>query len=208
MTRRYVRAPIQMTLLSRFPVFQVLPMLHGKDLRIRMIRRGSRKRLKLKSSEPSTPQRAYQYALRLLTARDYTEARLREKLRKREFDEADVEAALGRMVSEGWVNDRRYAERFAESALSTGRYYGSRLRQELRRRGLAPELVTDVLSHIMEEHDECQDMRVVFERRFNGFLFATASDKEKRRALSFLQRRGFGFSAIMKILRADGIDNN
>jgi len=168
-----------------------------------MIRLWNRNRLLLRSSDPSTPQRAYQYALRLLTARDYTEARLREKLHKREFDEADVETALERMVSEGWVDDRRFAERFAESALATGRYYGPRLRQEMRRRGLPPELVSDVLSKIMEEHDECQDMRVVFERRFSGFSFATASDKEKRRALGFLQRRGFGFSAIMKILRAE-----
>lgn len=167
-----------------------------------MIRLWSRNRLQLRNSEPSSSQRAYQYALRLLTARDYTEARLRVKLRNREFDEADVEAALGRLVSEGWVDDRRFAERFAESALATGRYYGPRLRQEMRRRGLPPELVADVLSMIMEEHDECQDMRVVFERRFSGFSFATASDKEKRRALGFLQRRGFGFSAIMKILRA------
>ena len=156
----------------------------------------------LKSSDHSSPEKAYQYALRLLTARDYTEARLREKLRGREFDEADSEAALLRMVSEGWVNDRRFAERFAESALATGRYYGPRLRQEMRRRGLPPELVSEVLGRILGERDECQDVRVVFERRFNGFSFTSASDKEKRRALGFLQRRGFGFSAIMQILRA------
>jgi regulatory protein len=156
----------------------------------------------LKNSDPSSPERAYQYALRLLTARDYTEARLREKLCGREFGESDVEAALGRMVSEGWVNDRRFAERFAESALASGRYYGPRLRQEMRRRGLPPELVSEVLGRSMEERDECQDVREVIERRFSGFLFATASDREKRRAIGFLQRRGFGFSAIMQILRA------
>jgi len=158
--------------------------------------------LLLKNTDHSTPDRAYQYALRLLTARDYTEARLREKLGVREFSESDIEAALVRMVSEGWVNDLRFAERFAESALASGRYYGSRLRQEMRRRGLPPEVVSGVLGRIMEEHDECQDMRAIFERRFSGFSYTTASDKEKRRALGFLQRRGFGFSAIMQMLRA------
>jgi regulatory protein len=156
----------------------------------------------LKNSDHSTPEKAYQYALRLLTARDYTEARLREKLSGREFSESDIEASLKRMVSEGWVNDLRFAERFAESALASGRYYGPRLRQEMRRRGLLSELVSDVLGRITEDHDECQDMRVVFDRRFSGFSFKTASDREKRRAMGFLQRRGFGFSAIMQILRA------
>ena len=167
-----------------------------------MIRLRSRNRLLLKNSDPSSPERAYQYALRLLTARDYTEARLREKLRGRAFEEVDIEAALERMISEGWVNDRRFAERFAESALASGRYYGARLRQEMRRRGLPPEVVSDVLGRVMEERDECEDMRSVFEHRFNGFSFNTASDKDKRRAIGFLQRRGFGFSAIMRILRA------
>jgi regulatory protein len=156
----------------------------------------------LKNSDSSSPLRACQYALRLLTARDYTEARLREKLRGRDFDEQDVASALERMVSDGWVNDRRFAERFAESSLAAGRYYGSRLRQEMRRRGLAPELVSDVLGQLMEERSECEDMRAVFERRFSGFSYAAASDKEKRRAIGFLQRRGFGFSAIMQILKA------
>ena len=127
---------------------------------------------------------------------------MREKLRSREFCEADVDATLARMTSEGWVDDRRFAERFAESALASGRYYGARLRQEMRRRGLSPEMVTDVLGRLMQEHDECQDMRAVFERRFGGFLFATATDKEKQRAIGFLQRRGFSFSAIMQIMRS------
>jgi regulatory protein len=156
----------------------------------------------LKNSDPSTPERAYQYALRLLTARDYTEARLREKLRGREFEEAHVEAALGRMVAEGWVDDRRFAERFVESALAAGRYYGPRLRQEMRRRGLLPDLVSEVLGRVLAERDEAEEVRAIVERRFSGFSFAAASDKEKRRAVGFLQRRGFGFTAIMSALRA------
>jgi regulatory protein len=129
-------------------------------------------------------------------------ARLREKLCGRGFDDADVEAALGRMVSEGWLDDRRFAERFAESALASGRYYGPRLRQEMRRRGLQPELVSEVLGRVLGECDEAGEVRVVVERRFSGFSFSTASDREKRRAIGFLQRRGFSLSAILRVLRA------
>jgi regulatory protein len=156
----------------------------------------------LKNTEQPSPVRAYQYALRLLNARDYTEARLREKLHGRSFDEVDVEAVLGRMVSEGWVNDRRFAERFAESALASNRYYGPRLRQEMRRRGLQPELVSEVLGRLLMECDESVEVSAIVERRFSGFSFSTASDREKRRVVGFLQRRGFSLSAILKALRA------
>jgi regulatory protein len=167
-----------------------------------MIRQRNWKRWPLRSSEPSSPERAYLYALRLLTARDYTEARLREKLRGRGFDDTDVAAALGRMVSEGWVDDRRFAERFAESALAAGRYYGPRLRQEMRRRGLPPELVSEVLGRVLLEHDEAEEVRAIVERRFSGFSFSSASDREKCRTIGFLQRRGFSLSSILRALRA------
>ena len=158
----------------------------------------------MRSSEQSSPERAYQHALRLLTARDYTVARLREKLRGRDLDEADTEAALERLQSEGWVDDHRFAQRFAESALASGRYYGPRLRQEMRRRGLQPDLVTEVLGRVLVEHDEIEEVNAIVERRFSGFSFSTASDREKRRTVGFLQRRGFSLSAIMNALRGTG----
>jgi regulatory protein len=156
----------------------------------------------LRSSEPSSPERAYLYALRILTARDYTVARLREKLCGKGFDEADIEAALGRMLSEGWVDDRRFAERFAESALASGRYFGPRLRLEMRRRGLPPELLSEVLGRVLAGRDDAEDVCAIVEHRFSGFSFSTASDREKRRTVGFLQRRGFSLSAIMRALRA------
>lgn len=158
--------------------------------------------MRSRNSEPSSPERAYQHALRLLTARDYTVVRLREKLQGRGFAEADVEAALGRMESESWVDDRRFAERFAEAALASGRYYGPRLRMEMRRRGVPPEMAAEVLGRVLVERDETEEVCAIVERRFSGFSFFTASDREKRRTVAFLQRRGFSMSAIMRALRA------
>jgi regulatory protein len=131
---------------------------------------------------------------------------MQEKLRGKAFDEADIETALGRLLTEGWVDDCRYAERFAETAIASRRYYGSRLRQEMRRRGLPPELVSEVLGRILENHDEADEVRAIVEHRFSGFSFHTASDKEKRRTVGFLQRRGFSLSAIFRALQEPGYE--
>jgi regulatory protein len=158
----------------------------------------------VKSPESSSPERAYLSALRLLNARDYTVARLREKLANRGFDETHLETAVGQLVAEGWLNDLRFAARFTESALSSGRYYGPRLRQEMLRRGLPRELVSEVLGRIQGEYDEAGQVCMTLERRFSGFSFFSASDKEKRRVVGFLQRKGFSLSAIMTVLRTTG----
>lgn len=163
----------------------------------------SRKNLISKNSEALSPDRAYQYALRLLTGRDYSIARIRAKLADREVAEGNLDAVILRLQQEGWLDDRRYAERFAESALSSGRYYGSRLRLEMRRRGLPPEVVNEALAPLLAESDEIFEVRSAAERRYHGFSYSTASDRDKRRVIGFLQRRGFGFSAIMRALRTE-----
>ena len=155
-----------------------------------------------RSTEPQTAESAYQYALRLLTGRDYTVARLQGKLSARGVCELDAETALVRLQNEGWLNDRRYAERFAEAALAGARFYGPRLRQEMRRRGFGAELVDDVLGGLQEDLDEGAGVRVILERRYPDFRFSAATDRDKRRIIAYLQRRGFGLSAIIKTLKA------
>ncbi len=156
----------------------------------------------MKNSETLPSDRAYQYALKLLTGRDYTAASLKKRLLVREFADTDAEMTVSRLVKEGWLDDRRFAERFAGSALTSGRFFGPRLRMEMRRRGLPIELIDEVLANLHDEHDEGDGARSVIEKRFPGFSFAAASDREKRRVVGFLQRRGFGVSTIMRVMRS------
>lgn len=159
--------------------------------------------MKSRNTEPLPFDRAYQYAVRLLTGRDYSVAKIRQKLAAREVSEECLETVILRLQREGWLDDTRYAGRFAESALSSGRYYGARLRAEMRRRGFTPEVITEALAPLLAESDEISEVRSAAERRYPGFFYSAASDRDKRRVVGFLQRRGFGFSAIMRALRAE-----
>jgi regulatory protein len=157
--------------------------------------------LKSRSTEQPSTEQAYRYALRLLTGRDYTTLKLKQKLLAREFGEVDAETVVARLTAEGWLNDHRFAERFAEAALGSGRFFGPRLRLEMRRRGIPPELVSEIMAQIRDEHDEGEGLRLLLERRFPGFAFASATDRERRRVIGFLQRRGFSVAAIRGVMR-------
>ncbi len=159
--------------------------------------------LKSRNTEPLTPDQAYQYVLRLLTGRDYTAARIRQKLAAREIPEQDAEEVIVRLQCDGWLDDRRYAGRFAESALSSGRFYGVRLRMEMRRRGFSADVVSETLAPLLAESDEISEVKSAVERRYPGFSYSAASDRDKRRLIGFLQRRGYGLSAIMRALRLE-----
>ena len=168
-----------------------------------MILLRSRTNLISRNTEPLSPDQLYQYALRLLTGRDYAVARIRQKLATRGGVGDDAEVVIDRLQREGWLDDKRYAGRFAEAALASGRYYGARLRVEMRRKGFTADVVTNTLAPLLAESDEVAEVRSAADRRYPGFSYSAASDRDKRRVVGFLQRRGFGFSAIMQALRAE-----
>ena len=76
-----------------------------------MILLRSRLNLLSRNSEPLSFDRAYQYALRLLTGRDYSVAGIRQKLAGREVAGSDLDAVILRLQHEGWLDDARYAVR-------------------------------------------------------------------------------------------------
>lgn len=157
----------------------------------------------MKSTEPPSPEQAYRYALRLLAGQDYTAAKLGAKLATRGFAAADIENAVTRLAAEGWLNDRRFAERFAEAAVSSGRFYGPRLRLEMGRRGIPAPLISEVLAQVQGEYDENEKVIALLERRFPGFSYAGADAGERRRVISFFLRRGYGMASVMRVLKAE-----
>lgn len=156
-----------------------------------------------KNFDQTSWQKAYSYALSLLNARDYSAARLHDKLITKGYEAAACQLVIQQLQSEGWINDLRFATRFAEYAISSGRYYGIRLRLEMKRKGFTEDVIANIFEQITEEnHDnESTHIRNILERRYPDFSYKTASDKEKNRILGYLQRKGFGLTAILKEIK-------
>ncbi len=139
-------------------------------------------------------------ALRLLSGRDYTRQALQHTLQQRGVSAAEAQTAVERLVQEGFLQDRRYAERFVAAVRESGKYTGYRLRQELRRRGFPVELIDEVLRRGLDEVDECNHARALVERRYTGFDPQTADAREVMRVTGFLQRRGYRGEIIRRVL--------
>ena len=150
------------------------------------------------SSQPSD---CYLAGLRLLTGQDYTAAALRRKLQMKRFSTEEAQQVVDRLISEGYLNDQRYAERFVAAAQQSGRYVGYRLRQELRRRGVPPDLIDQVLQDAWDDGDDVTRARELLERRYAGFNPQMADERQRRRIAGFLQRRGFSSSVVMALLK-------
>lgn len=76
-----------------------------------------------------------QRALGLLTRREHSRRELERKLASRGVDAGEAKAAVERLASEGWQDDRRFAELLVRSRAGSG-YGPLRIRAELATHGL------------------------------------------------------------------------
>jgi regulatory protein len=140
-------------------------------------------------------------ALRLLARRDYGTAELQRRLLAKGFDAAAVDRAVARATGLGYLDDARYVERLTRTLLETGRAAGRRLAQELRRRGLADELIAAATLAVHAAGSEEAALRDLIARRFAAFDYATADSKARQRVIHYLQRRGFPLDRILTELK-------
>lgn len=103
---------------------------------------------------------AYGKALEFLARRDHFRSELVEKLRRKGFDEDDIDHALERINGLGLLDDEALAKRFVEFR-SVDRGWGPhRLRMELCRRGVDGSLAERVSRLGDELHDRALETAV------------------------------------------------
>jgi regulatory protein len=144
---------------------------------------------------------AYNYALNLLGARPYSTSALRKKLIQKEYEPADADDAIGRLVDNGLLDDRKYAEQFARSKIVTTGASKRRVQQDLYRKGIKGELATNAIATVIEQEEI--DPAVVIERVAKKKL-AQLGDLEpiviRRRLFAFLARRGYELDEIKAVV--------
>lgn len=150
----------------------------------------------MKDSEKPGAADIYLRALNLLTRRDHTTAELKRKLAIRGFAADSTAGLLAQLTEEGYLDDKRFAERWTESAMRNGRGYGLRILQELQKRGISREIATEAVAAATAEYPELDSLAAIVSKRFSAFDPAAAPTKEKQRVYSYLQRRGFSIHAI------------
>ena len=142
-------------------------------------------------------------ALRLLTYRDRSTTELATKLHDRDFQKEEIESVLIRCQELGYLNDERFAFTRARALVNSGRAVGIRALNEMRRFGLDQGLVERALAEAESEADLPLLLKDIQQRKFPGFDFNEATQKEKNRVLSFFQRRGFPISMILDVLKSN-----
>jgi regulatory protein len=140
-----------------------------------------------------TPKRLRAKAIDLLSRRDHSERELQDKLRSRGGEAADVAQVLSDLRDIGLLDDRKFAQSFlsyrADKAWGRRRY-----RQELMARGVAAEIVDEVLAEALPpaEGPDAKLQALVDREVGRG--------REAQKIVASLVRRGFSYGEVRDAL--------
>lgn len=159
------------------------------------------------SDEPITAAWLERYTAWYLDRWSTTAAGLRRvlarKLRERGGEEALIDIEIARLVRLGWVDDERFAEQRARAQHRRGRS-GRRIRTDLLRAGVEPEVVQDALSARTEHEDPEQEAaRTYARKRGLGPWRKVPLDPERRKKeMGRMIRAGFPYPVAARIVDA------
>jgi regulatory protein len=148
----------------------------------------------------SERERAVELAYMALGRRERTVAEMRRCLERKRVEPDAIELALAELEEAGFLDDARYARRFAEDKRTLDRWGSERIAQDLRRRGVDVELIEEALAG-RERAAELDSALVLLEERFPAVL---VDDRGRDKAWRLLIRRGYQPELAYEAVRAHG----
>lgn len=143
-------------------------------------------------------QHAIELAFRYLGRRDRTAREVRRKLESAGVAEPTIDAALRSLEDQGYVDDARYAQRFAEDRRNLDGWGSERIERRLLAVGVPRHTVAAELDGC-PDHDELRQALEVLRGRMPH---PPQDDRERERALGYLARRGYALEVAYDAVRA------
>ena len=134
-------------------------------------------------------------AVKLLSRREHSAFEIRDKLQKRDFEEAEITRAISELKQGGWLSDERYTEAYIRMRQQKG-FGPIRIAMELHERGVEESIVEAYIDDSEESWQQILQRQYL--KKYKNRPVEDYNDKAKR--IRFLQYRGFSLDAIYRII--------
>ncbi len=138
---------------------------------------------------------AYSYGLRLLSVHGYSEAALIEKLQRAQYVSPEIQSAVAKLKSYGFINDFDLAMSYFRSYFSNGKTGFYLIRAKLKQKGFSSEIIAECLRAY--DNDIAFDQAVKLAQTH----FSNLQLQEKPKIARYLAARGFSTEIIQSTLQ-------
>lgn len=142
--------------------------------------------------QSSLSSKAYNFALRYLTARPRSKKEVSDYLVKKDFDEEIIEGTLHNLEKQNYVNDADFAQMWIKNRLLLSPRSTKMLRLELYKKGIDKSIAEEALKNFTEDEyrDSLKDLINKKRRQY--------PDDEK--LIQYLVRKGYNYGEVKTVL--------
>ena len=139
-------------------------------------------------------------AMRLLSLRPKTSAQLRKQLIDKGFDSRVVTTVVSDLTRCGYLDDEAFAAEFVQHRIRSRRHGVVRIRRDLARKGVPPDVVERAVSQLEGEVDWRSVTVDEAKKKLISMSANVDPDRRRRRLYDHLARRGFPFDIIRSVM--------
>ncbi len=155
-----------------------------------------------RNSQTFDYQRAYSYTVKLLTGRDYSEKKIREKLLQKKCSKTIIDQILEEIKERGFLREERYVEARIKAFMNKGyskRYILQKISQE------AEQINADIIDTIFLEYRTTEEEQItkLVQKRIPKVLPIDFEEKKKifQKVLRFVVSKGHNPSGAFRFIK-------
>lgn len=159
-------------------------------------------------SESEKPQKnkssAYQYCLFLLSGQDYSEYKIRQKLRQKQYEATEIEETIAKLSEKNYLREEEYKRLLARKLMRKGKADGLIRRQvEQEKLSISAQELTELRDEVGLSKEDA--LAQLVKKKMRGK--AWSSDREERqkqqeKVYRFLLSRGFSYDEAKSAVKA------
>ncbi len=138
--------------------------------------------------------KGYDRALNLISRRSRSRWELEDYLKRKDYEPEAIENILGALSEKGYVDDHDFAKRWVENRRLLKTTSQRRLRQELKEKRVANDIIDQALEE--DETDEREVLRELVERKRKQTKY-----QDDLKLMQYLSRQGYNYDDIRIVLK-------
>lgn len=139
-------------------------------------------------------------ALRLLSYRARSEYEIRNRLDQKGYEREIIEETVRFLKKNNYIDDYAFAKALVNDELNLKQSGEGLIRQKLFQKGISKEIIQKVLDEILDEEKSLAACINLAEKKLNSTYRDDAPKDQMRKIVAFLQRRGYPYSMIKKVV--------
>ncbi|MFA5576839.1 MAG: RecX family transcriptional regulator [Tissierellaceae bacterium] len=142
--------------------------------------------------------RALNQALNYLSYRQRSEREVYQALKRKGFESFYIDKAIEYCKKNKYIDDRSFAESYVKDKVNLSKLGSERIKYELRLKGISNDIIDKVL--VIDKSDQYEAALELARKRMDSYK-GDSNNAIYRKLGGYLQRRGYPYETISKVLR-------